>query len=320
MNTTVIRHKTLLALALAPALALATASVASAEGAERATSRLPEVIALPDRFAPEGIAAGRGAEIFVGSLADGSIYRADVRTGEGEIFVPGREGAVAVGMQFDARTGWLWVAGGPTGTVTAYDGRTGETVVVYTAPEAEGGRLLNDVEVTRDGVFVTDSFNAELIVVRTDRPRALPDDVELVPLTGDWDQEPGFNANGIREVRGGDLLVVDQGDLLRVDPGTGVADRLEQTGGPTLTDGDGLELRGSTLYVVGGLDSDSVAVVDLERRGTSFSVAGELVDDDLERPTTGALVRGALYVVNGKFETPDAAEFEVVRLALRGAH
>lgn len=301
--------RALLALALAPVLVLAPATAAGARS-------VPETVALPDRSSPEGIAGGRGNEFYAGSRADGSIYRADVRTGEGEILVPGRTGAVAVGMQFDRRTGLLWVAGGPTGTVTAYDGRTGERVVEYTAPAAPNGRFLNDVEVTRDGVFVTDSANAELVVVRTERRGALPADVELLPLTGDWQQDPGFNANGIRELQG-DLLIVDSGELLRVDPDTGVADRLEQRGGPDLTGGDGLELRGRTLYVVFGLGRDSVAVVDLNARGTAYSVDDELLDDDLERPTTAALLRGALYVVNGKFNTPGATEFEVVRVDLR---
>lgn len=234
--------------------------------------------------------------------------------------MPGETGGVAVGMQYDRRSGLLWVAGGATGAVTAYDGRTGERVVRYQAPATPAGRFLNDVEVTRDGVFVTDSLNAELVVVRTGpgKRAALPADVELLPLTGDWEQSPtGNNANGIRELPRGDLLVVDQGALLRVDPHTGVAERFEQVGGEPLTGGDGLELRGKTLYVVYGFNRDSVAVVHLDPRAGTFTVTGELVDDDLERPTTATLNRGALYAVNGKFMTPDATTFEVVQVSLR---
>ncbi len=41
----------------------------------------PSQIALPDGFAPEGIAAGRGTTAYLGSRSDGSILRLDVRTG-----------------------------------------------------------------------------------------------------------------------------------------------------------------------------------------------------------------------------------------------
>lgn len=96
-----------------------------------------------------------------------------------------------------------------------------------------------------------------------------------------------------------------------------MATLLAQTGGEALTAGDGLELRGSTLYVVYGFGRDSVAVVHLERGGRSFAVTGELTDGDLERPTTATLQGNALYAVNGRFATPGASTFEVVRVSLR---
>lgn len=298
---------------------LTTALTAAVLVAAPASAAPPvETIPLPDASSPEGIAGGPGSTFYAGSRADGSIYSGDLRTGDGAILVAGENGGVAVGMQYDPRTRLLWVAGGPTGRVSAYDGRTGELVVRYTAPESANGRFLNDVDVTKDGVFVTDSLNAELVVVPTGRGNApLPADVELLPLTGDWDQGPGFNANGIREVRGGDLLVVDSGELLTVDADTGVATELTQTGGEELTGGDGLELRGNTLYAVYGFSRDSVAEVRLDLDAGTYRTTGELTDDDLERPTTGTVTANAIYTVNGKFNTVDATTFEVVRVALR---
>ena len=56
----------------------------------------------------------------------------------------------------------------------------------------------------------------------------------------------------------------------------------------------------------------------LDRPATSFTVTDELRDDDLERPTTGTLDGGAIYLVNGKFTTmPTPTTFEVVRVDLR---
>jgi len=43
----------------------------------------PEIIPLPNGFAPEGIATGTGTTFYVGSLATGQIYRGDLRTGDG---------------------------------------------------------------------------------------------------------------------------------------------------------------------------------------------------------------------------------------------
>src|SRR4029453_17579492 len=70
------------------------------------------------------------------------------------------------------------------------------------------------------------------------------------PVTGIPLEPNQFNANGIVATRGW-LLVVDSftGGLFRVDPATGDATELT-TGGVSVTNGDGLELRGSTLYVV----------------------------------------------------------------------
>ena len=303
----------LTALAAVPALALAPATAA-----ER-----PDVLQLPGTFSPEGIAGGPGTTFFAGSRpgpAGGAIYKGDLRTGTGSVIVPPTGGA-SIGMQYDPGAGLLWVAGGATGTVTAYDA-DGRLVRQYTAPATANpaGRFLNDVDVTADGVFVTDSRNAELVVVRA-QGRRLADEVELLPLTGDWDQSAsGNNANGIRALPGGDLLVVDMGTLLRVDPDTGVATLLPQTGGPDLTGGDGLELRGNTLYVVYGFGDDSVAVVDLQRGARSYAVTDVLrkpapVEDDLQRPTTALFALGDLYVVNGKFGVATTDQ-EVVRLDL----
>ena len=78
---------------------------------------LPSTIDLPDGFRPEGVATGRSTSFYVGSLADGAIYRGNVVTGEGGILIPGTQGGVAVGLEVDSRNR-LFVAGGPTGTRT----------------------------------------------------------------------------------------------------------------------------------------------------------------------------------------------------------
>ena len=280
--------------------------------------RLPETVPLPTGSLPEGIAGGRGTTFYAGSRADGSVVVGDLRTGESRPFVAGVEGRVAVGMTYEARADRLWVAGGATGAVTAYDGTTGAELGRWVVP---GSGFLNDVEVTRDGVYVTDSAVQRLVVVPLGRRGALPgpDGATTLPITGDLVYGAGFNANGIRAYR--DALVVTQsstGDLFRVGPRTGVSDRIEVSG-RDLTGGDGLVLRGRTLHVVYGFSTDSAAVVRLSPDGRSGEVVGEVGDPDLDRPTTGILAAGALWLVNGRFAVaePTTAEYQVVRVDLR---
>jgi len=298
--------------------ALLLAAPTAATAADRPAC-FPGTVSLPTGSLPEGIAAGRGTTYYAGSRADGSIVRGDLRTGRRTVLVPGVAGRVAVGMVYDARTDRLWVAGGATGAVTAYDGTTGEELGRWTVP---GSGFLNDVEITRGAAYVTDSSVQRLVVVPLGRHGKLPaaDGATTLPLTGDLVYGAGFNANGIRALSGGALVVTQSstGDLYRVDPRTGVTDRIE-VAGRDLTAGDGLVLRGRTLYVVYGFSTDSAAVVRLAPDGRSGKVVGEVGDPDLDRPTTGILSAGALYLVNGRFENPSpaTADYQVVRVDLR---
>lgn len=45
---------------------------------------------------------------------DGSVWMGDLSTGEGEVVVPAT-GTVANGLEYDRRSGYLYVCGGPTG-------------------------------------------------------------------------------------------------------------------------------------------------------------------------------------------------------------
>ena len=84
----------LLAVAL---LALVAASTSAAQTA------FPSEIGLPDGFRPEGIAVS-GQTFYTGSLGNGAIYRGNLRTGQGAVFVPaGPANAPAVGMKADRK-------------------------------------------------------------------------------------------------------------------------------------------------------------------------------------------------------------------------
>ena len=110
-------------------LALAGGAVAPTSAGATRKDFFPKVISLPNGFQPEGISAGRGTSFYVGSVANGAIYRGSVRTGAGAILVPGRTGRVAGGTEVDRRNR-LFVAGGPTGVGRVYDAGSGRTEVV----------------------------------------------------------------------------------------------------------------------------------------------------------------------------------------------
>src|SRR5688500_18994294 len=106
--TKIVHRRSLLALLLV-ALSLALIGGTS-------TAPFTGVITLPDGFQPEGIASGTGTTFYVGSIPTGAVYRGDLRTGEGQLVVPVQAGRNAIGLKFDAPTGLLFVAGGPTGS------------------------------------------------------------------------------------------------------------------------------------------------------------------------------------------------------------
>jgi hypothetical protein len=136
-------------------------------------------------------------------------------------------------------------------------------------------------------------------------------------VTGDYVQPSGFGLNGIRVLPGGDLIATSGGGLYVIDSVTGVADRLE-VAGEQLTGGDGLVLRGDRLYLVRGYaDRESIVVGALHRPSGTGRVVDELLDEDLNVPTTAAFVAGDLYVVNGQFGDPLTAPTEVVRVDAR---
>jgi sugar lactone lactonase YvrE len=277
----------------------------------------PDIILLPDGFRPEGIVMGRGNTIFAGSLADGAIYQADVRTGEGGILVEGQEGLIAVGLSYDRRSNNLFVAGGVGGDARVYDADTGELLMAYqlTAPNTA---FINDVIVTRQAAYFTDSFNPNFYRLPLAEKGRLPDPaaVEEIPLGDGFEFIPGgFNANGIEASANGRYLIIvnsSAGTLYRVDPITGEALPIDLDGG-AVTSGDGLVRKGRTLYVVRNF-LNQVAVVELGADYTSGEIVDTITSDAFRIPTTADIIGNFLYVVNARFDVPPTpdTEYEIV--------
>lgn len=297
------------------AIAVVAASVAVSTPAAAGRPVFPEIVSLPNGWLPEGIAMGPGSTFYAGSRVNGAVYRGDVRTGEGEVFIEGEGGRVAVGLEYDHRCGLLLVAGGGTGEGFVHDSGTGAEVGRFqftTEPS-----FVNDVTVAAGAAYFTDSQQAVLYRVGLSDCTA-PGPVDTIALTGDWVQVPGFNANGIVAHPSGDrVLVVNSttGGLFSVDPTTGVAALIDA---PAVPAGDGLLLQGRVLYVVQNR-LNQIAALRLHPRWESGQVVDVLTDDDLDIPTTVARFGNALYAVNGRFTTPPTptTPYQVVRVALR---
>ena len=279
--------------------------------AERAA--FPDVIPVPDGFFPEGIAVGRGHDVYVGSLSTGGIWKGDLRAGTGEVLVAGAPGTLSVGLAFDDRSGHLFVAGGPGGTGTVYDGETGAVVdQLFLAPG-----FINDVFVTRDAAYFTNSFALVLYEVPLDAKGEVAGPVSPIPLTGDFVTVPGdFNANGVVATPNGSTLIVAGSaaqELYTVDPATGVATLIDLGGEPVR--GDGLVLIGRTLYVNEG-GSNRIAVIDLAADLSSGTIVDRLTSAAFDVPTTSAAFGASLYAVNAKFSTPPlpTTPYEIVRV------
>jgi len=292
----------------------AVAALPTAAGA----ATFPETIRLPDGWQPEGIASGRGTSLYVGSIPTGAIWKGDARTGRGGVLVPGRSGRAAIGIKVDRRNR-IFVAGGPTGQAFVYDARTGRDLASYQLAPAGAATFVNDVVVTARGAFFTDSLNQQLYVVPLGRHGRLPGPgaVRTLPLTGDLVYQAGINLNGIVAARGGRVLVVVQtntGKLFTVSPRTGRTREID-LGGATVTNGDGLLLRGRFLFVVRNQDN-LIAVVKLSGSLARGRVVAELTDPDLDVPTTLAFTAGRLYTVNARFglADPTTARYDIVRV------
>jgi len=222
------------------------------------------------------------------------------------VLVTSPAGAPAVGLKYDERSGLLFVAGGPTRMAFIYDGKTGQSFdpIVLTTLDS----FINDVVITQDAAYFTNSRQPELYRVPLEKNGQLPDSfqVGVIPLSGDYQFAAGqFNANGIAATPNGDMLIIVnswEGALYLVDPATGEATLID-LGGGSVPNGDGILLQGKTLYVVQNF-LNQVAVVEMSSDFSSGEVVDTVSSPDFRIPTTIARHGESLYVVNARFGTP----------------
>ncbi|MEV0728016.1 superoxide dismutase [Polymorphospora sp. NPDC050346] len=267
---------------------------------------------------PEGIAVARDGHLYVTSVSTGAVYRGHVRRPRMELFLPGGGDGrtAAAGIHTDA-AGRIFVAGYNSGALFVY-APSGHLIARRTAETP--GAALNDLVVTHDAVYVTDSATGTVHraswgrgTLGTLRPWLTPDR---------FDPAPSF-LNGIVST-GRHLLVSDQGTevLHRVTPG-----RREVV--PVRTSatmaGDGLLLEGHRLHAVVN-HADGAGGVTFTVRTALLSpdaASGRVVAESgtatsAETPTTIARDGDRLLWVNSQIFSPAPAAPYTVTVVPRG--
>jgi hypothetical protein len=280
---------------------VAVLATASAIGAVAFAGRGPDEIALPDGFRPEGIAAGKGASVYVGSIPTGRVLEIDTRTGTPREAVPARAQHAAIGLKYDRGANRLFVSGGPTGKAFVYDANDGAELAAFQLTAPGEPTFINDVVLTREAAYFTDSRQPVIYAVERDLSGVAPIALTRFPMT------PGENnLNGIEAAPNGRVLLAVQsseGVLWRIDPATGSHAAVDLHGAE-LTDGDGLLLLGKHTLLVVQNRSNQIAVVKLDSDFRSGRVVRTITHPRFDVPTTVARKRGSLYLPNARFTTP----------------
>ena len=290
--------------------------LAAALPAAQATAapRTSTTYAVPGELVyPECVTAYNDV-FYVTCTTDGTLFRGTTGSRSLRVFEPGGTDGrtTAIGLEVTPKGDRLVVAGGGTGTAYVYDTRDGRLVAKYTNGKA-GGTFVNDVALARNGdAYLTDSQSPVLyripaaqIASGTGATRPLE---VFRDFTGTaFAYQAGFNANGIVLTQDGKSVVVVQsgtGKLFRVVLATRAVSEVD-LGGATLQNGDGLELRGSVLYVNRNRNG-VISKVKLAADGSRGRLYGQLSDPTFRYPTTSAFSRNQLLVVNSQFDVRNA--------------
>lgn len=273
-------------------------------GAELRGQRGPYV--LPgDAVFPEGVAFRESSgDFFVSSTGDGTIFRGNIGRAAVEVFSPGgADGrSAATGMKVDDSRGRLFVSGGGTGGMYVYSLSDGSLLGKFQT--ARTPTFINDVALVPGGdAFFTDSQSPVIYRVYSDESGALAFeewlDLSGTPIT----YQQGFNLNGIDASADGRYLVTVQsntGKLFRIDVASKQVSEIALNG-EALTNGDGLLLNGGALYVVRN-QQGVIVKLNVDSDLTSASAETSVSNSSLAYPTTIALAKDRLLVVNSQFD------------------
>lgn len=279
------------------------------------------VEALAGSYA-EGFAIGKGHAAYNGSPL-GSIYKMDLRSGEGDVLVPVQDpdvenACVLLGMRVDPRTNYLFAAGCFNGNAFVYDADTGALVFEYQLNNSGEFGVVNDLTITKDAVYFTDSFRPVLYRLPLSKNGAIPLDpgaATELPLPEEFiiSGPPCCGGNGIVSTSNGETLIIGHSNLAklyRFDTASGEVNEIP-VDGPLSGFLDGIAIRGSTLYIMTPYDFpgppvsiDRIQVVELGKDNLFGTLVDTLTDpENLDAVASGAIFGSSLYVNNARYAT-----------------
>jgi sugar lactone lactonase YvrE len=271
-----------------------------------------KVIVLPGAMSAEGITAAGGGDYYTGDLIAGTIFRENLGRGTAERFIEAPPGVMAAGVDFDRRHDLLFVAGAMGGKAYVYNVRTKAKVADFTFGDPQTS-YVNDVVVTPQGAWFTDSYHPQLFFVpvvagRLGTPRT-------VALSGPGaGGSPGnFFMNDIIATPSGDTLLVaatTSGKVYKIDPRTGVSTEIAGVNAPSVVS---LVLEGHRLWAV-QLD-DKITRWCLNGDLSHGTAAGTITDPLFDQPVSAIKVGTHLAVVNSHIYSgypPTSPTYEVL--------
>lgn len=267
------------------------------------------VLPLPDAAAyPEGVTVDptTGA-VYTNSANTGLVFRVDPDTGAVASIAdplglgdsrPAKPVSVALGLKADGQ-GRLWVAGARTGSMHVVDINTGKRLARFTTPE--GPWLINDVALTPDAAYFTDTLRPMLWRVARDSlaDAALEPWLPFAGTALEYGEEP--NLNGIVATPDGRYLIVvlmKTGRLFRIDTRTREVAAID-AGDSALDGGDGLALIGQRLFLV-RQSAGEVVALDLSADLATAVEAKRIKPAELAWPATIAVRGDRLIVANSQ--------------------
>jgi len=272
-------------------------------------------IVLPGATGTEGVARLNGPTFFAGDLLTGDIFRGKINKGIAAKFIDAPDGRFAAGMKADSSDKLLFVSGGPTGQGYVYNTRSGAPVTSYQFQTPPTPTFINDVALSKDGAWFTDSAQAVLYFVPVVAGVPSSSFMTLTLSGPAADLSGAFNNNGIQAVRGGAMLIVahsGNGVLNLVDAATGASTTIAGVSVPNV---DGILIKGGReLFAVQNVNNQ-ISVWKLESDFLSGKQRKIITSPLFQTPTTVARFGGRLAVANAKFDTgfpPTATQFEVI--------
>lgn len=284
-------------------VAVAAAALTAAASGGAGTHASPTTYTLPGPMLfPEGMGVDRhNGSFFVGAIGGGAVVRGNVARPAATVFSPaGADGrTAALGARPDH--GRVYV-GGTAGKIWVYSESTGKLIARLDTglPRA----VINDFAFLPDGTaFATDTTDPYLWRI-TDGGRRIQ---KWLSFKGTpFVYVKGLNADGIVTVNGGRTLVIDQlttGKLFRVDVATKQVSEVMNTagGGFALTNADGMDIRGHSLYIARNANAQ-IAVVRLSADARTGNLTSTMRNSRFLFPTAVVAWRNRLLVLNAQLD------------------